>query len=134
MSFDYIKDQFHHTKIDFLKVYIDFSEYAFFQSVLKRNVDPVTPICHILVEIHSGEGFDGKAFNDLFSLIESSNYLLYAQEILYCPDAPCSEYSFIHKSCLQEYGLEKEDRLHWHFKHEKTIWSNFDFLIVWFLN
>lgn len=94
-----------HEIIDLLKIDAEGSEFDMLEEffAVERNVQ----ICQLLVEVH------GKAVNrwqSLFKLFQNAGFLLFSREpnvysISPSIDAFCVEYSYIHNSCLKNFGL-----------------------------
>lgn len=96
-----------HTKIDILKMDIESSEFVVIPQIFSSTdeKEPGTKFCQLLIEIHPAAS---SAWINLFRTIAKAGFLMFSREAnTYCYPA-CYEYSFVHKSCLREYGIESE--------------------------
>uniref|UniRef100_A0A914WX78 Methyltransferase domain-containing protein n=1 Tax=Plectus sambesii TaxID=2011161 RepID=A0A914WX78_9BILA len=92
-----IMQEYGHRYIDILKIDIDNAEHEVMPDVLSAE-EPIA--CQILIEIHQGPFLHAK----LLERFAKARYMLFSYEINgYSIDA--CEYSFIHISCMQRYGI-----------------------------
>uniref|UniRef100_A0A914X548 Methyltransferase domain-containing protein n=1 Tax=Plectus sambesii TaxID=2011161 RepID=A0A914X548_9BILA len=92
-----IMQEYGHRYIEILKIDIDDAEHEVMPDVLSAE-EPIA--CQILIEIHQGPFLHAK----LLEHFAKARYMLFSYEINgYAIDA--CEYSFIHTSCMQRYGI-----------------------------
>ena len=90
-----LMEVFNDKKIDILKIDIEGFEYQIIEELT------TIPMCQILIEVH---GRTPTRTMDFLRNISESGYYLFSYEINGAHPT-LSEYSFIHESCLKEYGV-----------------------------
>lgn len=99
----------HHTKIDVLKIDVEGAEFEIFDAFFDEYYIEDSPkICQILIEVHTWNVMD---WIRLFRKLEQVGFLLFSREINLLGfgskfDKLAAEYSYIHKNCLKEYGID----------------------------
>lgn len=98
-----IAKNFSHEKIDIMKMDIESFEFTALPPVLLSELVSNGKVCQVLVELHSTVS----SWKSLQDQLEKTGFILFYKEAnMYCPS--CYEYSYIHKSCLEQYGLQNE--------------------------
>lgn len=108
ISINGIFEKYGHGRIEFLKMDIEKSEYSVLPRILDMVQDKRLAVCHVLLELH-----DNGSPNDYYGILlalERAGFYMYSKELLYC--GYCAEYSFIHKSCFEQYGLSMDNILY----------------------
>ncbi|KAI1715859.1 methyltransferase domain-containing protein [Ditylenchus destructor] len=90
-----LMSRFGDTNIEILKVDIEGAE----REILIEMTE--VPICQILIELHFGTPLESLEF---IRRLSQSNFYLFRQEVNPA-GMHMSEYSFIHKNCLEKYGV-----------------------------
>lgn len=91
---------FSHTKIDVLKMDIESSEFTALPPLLESKFVSEGNICQILLELHDHV----EPWKQLQRRMEKVGYLMFYKEANTFGQC-CHEYSYIHKTCLKQYGL-----------------------------
>jgi hypothetical protein len=87
---------------------IELSEYEVLPIILDMVRENKIEICHILLELHdNGIAAD---YRDLVLALEKTQFFMYSKEILFC--GFCAEYSFLHSSCFEQYGVSQDSILY----------------------
>lgn len=108
ISLSSLMQKHNHSRIDILKMDIESWEFdsldGFFGSV-EMN-DEKSPVCQLLVEFHFTNG-RLETWLEMFEKLERKGFRMFSKEAnMYCPQ--CFEYSYIHISCCEQYGLIKD--------------------------
>ncbi len=112
--------RFRHNFIDVLKMDIDFSEFEVLPDLFQTAEKRKAPLfCQLLIEIHSMKvkSISAQKWSDLLKKISEAGYLLFSKEYnpYSGPDKYAMEYAYIHRSCMEEFGLKESDVFHRNF-------------------
>jgi len=108
-SLDEVLRSMKHLRIDILKIDVEGAEFDILNDWLESVSFKMTKICHILLEMH---GFEVVKWTNLLRRLEKTGFLMYSSEINLLAigvkhDKFAVEYSFIHKNCFQEFGIQE---------------------------
>lgn len=96
-----IAKHFSHQQIDFIKIDIEANEYKAMPPFLNSTFISNNKVCQIFIEMHKYVG----QWKSLQAQLEKSGFLMFYKEAnMMCPS--CYEYSYIHQSCLNRYGVK----------------------------
>jgi len=97
--------KFGHAKLDILKVDIEGSELSAVPAFFRQFNGTV---CQLLIEFHANEESDKNMWLSLFRMLEKRGFRLYQRD-KNTQNPLCYQYSYMHLSCFEEYGLRQED-------------------------
>lgn len=103
-----LMEQFKHSRVDILKMDIEGWEFETLNAFLNSTeiTERKSPFCQILTELHEAMGYNLEAWIRLFENLEKRGFRLFSKEAnLAC--TVCYEFSFLHMSCFEPYGLQK---------------------------
>lgn len=101
-----VLQMFGHRRIDILKVDIDYGEFLVIPQIfnISDKIANWVNACQLLLEIHPNPI---KSWMELLKLIARAGFYMFHREANGgCTPTSCYEYSFMHETCLKEYGIE----------------------------
>lgn len=103
-----LMQKYNHKKVDIIKMDIESWEFDSFKGFFDETkiTNEHTPACQLFIEFHHVDA-NLEKWTTLFSALETRGFRMFSKEAnMYCPQ--CHEYSYIHLSCLEQYGLAKD--------------------------
>lgn len=100
--------RFNHRRLDILKVDVEGGEFDIFDTFLYEG-QPLVPVCQIIIEVHT---WDVTKWRRMFRQLEKASFLMFSREVNILGfgnklEKIAIEYSYIHESCLQRFGLSR---------------------------
>lgn len=107
-SFAQVLRELNHSRVDILKLDIEAAEMKVIPTVLRLSAN--ITICQILTEVHGSNTLE---WRHLMTAYENAEFYLFSREanVNCSPWKACIEYSHIHKSCFDQYGVSSKDVL-----------------------